>query len=259
MKKIYRPTATQATLMRDVIRSLQAREMCVISGREDGKTRMHYHVVDALGEYDSSRISNHIKLASKHRENPEVIVLPNITFQRTAIVTAPWLMRQILRHCGFMNVSHLPSYELKDRFNEFLLDLYSKNIVLSVAVDNAELLSARAFTVLKELNELMVDKKEVGIASLIAGQVMRMKCDIAFLRHSTEIQLAKIGQNEIRDLLAAHFPSELQHFTDKAVQRISQEQTLLEMIQFSKRLVETKRINKMRAIDEHVIELAKAA
>lgn len=259
MRKTYKPTKSQGVLMQQVIGSLQEREIAVLKGREDGKTRMHYHVVNALAEYSSERIERHIFISSKQKQTDDVIILPNIRFDRTTKVTEAWLSRQIMQHCGHKSVKWLSGYELTEKFNEFLLELANKGVILAVAVDNAELLSERSFTVIKAMNELVIDKVEVGIAALLAGQVMKMNCTPGFMRHTREFQVGKIGTEEIRDMLATHFPNEAGNITTRVIERIGQEETMLEMVQYTRKLIEISRDNKIRHINEEVIQLAKAA
>lgn len=262
----FSATASQKALAHKIMKSLQERQMTILTGREDGKTRVHYSVVGALGIYDQREIYRHIYphgerpivAKTQHSEDPDVIILPSVKLHSQTI-NPQRAIRQIMGSCGVSVPHYLSADALDRRWNDLLIDLYSRNIILAIAVDNAELLPGKAFGVIKELNELQVKKMDVGIAALIAGQTHRMKCDLAFRRHSIEHQVGKITVEEMLQLVQTHFPIEAPSFTRPVLERISKEETVLDMIHLARRLVETKRENRLPKIDNDVLILAKAA
>lgn len=261
----YKATSSQKVLASKVMAALGERKMVMLKGREDGKTRVHYSIVGALGIYDIRTIHKHlyphgdqIVVPSRHTEDPEVIILPGVRVSGYTI-DASKAQRRVMEHCGLGVARWCSQVELQTRWNKFLVDLYERNIVLSLAIDNAELLPGRAFGVIKELNEWQVEKMDVGISAMFAGQTHRMKCDGAHLRHMTEFQVGKIGVEEMLQMVQTHFPIEAPSFTRPVLERIAKEETVLDMIHLARRLVETKKENRLPKIDNDVLLLAKAA
>jgi hypothetical protein len=241
---------------------LERREIVLLKGGSNGKTRVAFEMQEALGYQDSMgryRTKN-------HPENPAVefvnIIVPG--YQSTH---ETYFQREILRS----TVGDAPyrSAEVQDKFRNLLRDYANPTLdrgprVICVVIDNAETMPSKAFGIIKSLNEkrdtvIVRETKErrwIGCAFLLSGHYHKLRAPLSFYRHATEITIGKIERAEIREVIAHRFPSEAMHFDEASLERLAQLATTNDLYAAVRNSIQLRRENRTKTIDTRIVESA---
>lgn len=249
-------TTNQKQHILEAHEALKNRGMVFLAGRENGKTRIATRLQELKPVASGP---GRFTLRARHEEDNEIEFVTNIFYGRSDKVTPYTFMRQILASQGIK-----PGYgfwEVTKSFENMLVENYERGRVIALAIDNAELLPERTYTVLKMLNEMRRNKKDIGCAVLVSGRFEKMRMPIPFLKRCTEIQVGPItATSEIAQLIETHWPGEASGFTEEALRRVkSQCETTLEIREAISRIVRKKRVLAMDEVNLELVNLALAA
>jgi len=251
MQKI---TRSQTVLKDAAEESLRERKMVYLAGQPNGKTSIMWKIIGELAVDDKGSLIE--RIAPRRAGDYEVMILPKVTLPRSDRMTIQFLQRQILQACGDPTAKTLPQYQLTDKYISLMEGLRARRVIACVAIDNAELLPEKAFTVLKAMHELQIKGEKVGISVLIAGRYGKIRMPGSFLQHCNEIQIGKISHDEeIRELIQTHFPTEVQNFSDPALRRITRHcETTLQVIRAARMAIAERRRLRDTEIDTETVD-----
>ncbi len=226
--------------------ALKSRGMVYFSGRQNGKTRAISRTLETVPVAEGRRTT----LRARHKEDNDIEFVSGIFYGRSDKITPYSFMRTIIQTLGQKPARGF--WEITTQFSDMLWnDFERQQRVLCLSVDNAELLCARAYTILKYLNEIRRERKDIGCAVMLAGEYGMMKMPMPFLKRCTEIEVGRISAEDIAQLIETHWPGEASGFTKPAIERILyQSETTLEVRQNLSRV-----IAKRRAIDEEIVDV----
>lgn len=240
---MQRITRSQTILKEEAEEALRHRKMVYLAGQPNGKTSIMWKIIGELAVDEKGSLIEHIP-AKRSGEN-EVVILPKVAMPRADRLTIVHVMRQVLQASGEKAGHHLSQYNLYEKYYGLMHELRKRRTIICIAIDNAELLGEKAFTILKHLNELQNRGERIGISVLIAGRFGKIRFPGSFLQHCDEIQIGKISHDEeIRELIQTHFPQEIGYFSDPALRRITRQcETTLQVIRAAKMAIaERKRL-----------------
>jgi hypothetical protein len=242
--------------------ALEQREIVLLKGGSNGKTRISFEMQEALGYQDSMGRYR----TKAHPENPTVEFV-NIIIPGYYAVHETYFQRAILRE--ITGDAPRGSLDVQARFSALLKDYANPTLdrgprVICVVIDNAETMPAKAFGIVKSLNEkrdtvIIRETKErrwIGCAFLISGHYHKLKAPLSFYRHATEIMVGKIERSEIREVIAHRFPSEAMHFDEASLERLAQLATTNDLFAAVRNSVRLRRENRTKIIDTRIVENA---
>ena len=249
--------------------SLERREIVLLKGGSNGKTRIAFEMQEALGYQDSMGRYR----TKSHPENPNVEFV-NIIIPGYYAVHETYFQRAILRE--ITGESPRPSLEVQERFSALLKDYANPALdrgprIICVVIDNAETMPAKAFGIVKSLNEkrdtVLVksvgedgketrQRKWIGCSFLISGHYHKLKAPLSFYRHATEITVGKIERSEIREVIAHRFPSEAMHFDEASLERLAQLATTNDLYAAVRTSIQLRREHRTKQIDTRMVENA---
>jgi hypothetical protein len=245
--------------------ALEHREIVLLKGGSNGKTRIAFEMQEALGYQDAAGRYR----TKAHPENPTVEFV-NIIIPGYYAVHETYFQRAILR--AVHGDAPRASLEVQDKFKQLLKDyaqpqLYRGPRIICVVIDNAETMPAKAFGIVKSLNEkrdsVIVKEGEhkgerrwLGCAFLISGHYHKLKAPLSFYRHATEITVGKIERAEIRQVIAHRFPSEAMHFDEASLERLAQLATTNDLYAAVRGSIQKRREERSKTIDTHIVEEA---
>lgn len=222
---------TQKQIRSEVESGLRSREIVSLWGKPNGKTHTFWqvwlqHVIANEGKAEIKR---------NHAENFTVEILPNVKIGGKNLRTDS-MKRQILETYGYRNARWMSDIDMRKEYRKLLDRLYDARIIPCIAMDNAELMPEKGYTILKELNEERTTKgKRGGVAVLLAGEFSKRKMPPNFWMHCTEINIGKVTAEEmtefIADLVGAHYAS---GFKAPAIKRLLECGSTLEMSRYIK-------------------------
>ncbi len=246
-----RLTATQREFLNETQQALLERGFVHLHAFSDGKTT----TMDVLR-------SAFEKSNRKHEENYTLEFYTHLDWKRSDKLTTSTIQRQILFQAGVDDPKNKWIHnagQLWKAWKDFLERCEEKRIIPVIAIDNAEALCYRAYSVMKELNEYYHPKlkKRIGTAILFSGRYGEIKAPHSILHYCTEIFMTRITANEIDELLQFHFNSYSKIFTQDAMEELAMCETTLEIHSTSRRAIQFKKLYNKRLIDRTTIILAK--
>ncbi|HEY3874070.1 MAG TPA: hypothetical protein VGM92_01215 [Candidatus Kapabacteria bacterium] len=204
---------------------IQEGKPVILTGKSNGKTTVLHTALEVLGQRDER--TGGISTSPKHPED-KVIDFFRVYFP--PMPSLPNTMRQVLafakvrpKHC---------SADVVMQYDDFMRGMAKANRAVCLAVDNAELIPGRAYTVLKALNEYRdpLSRKTIGAGILIAGDITKLKnIPPSFLIRAKEVLIGKISEKEIVELIESLHPGQSQWFDRKAISQINLLRTTLQM------------------------------
>ncbi len=242
--------------------ALERREIVLLKGGSNGKTRIAFEMQEAIGYQDSMG-----RYRTKgHPENP-VVEFVNIIIPGYYAVHETYFQRAILRE--ITGDAPRPSLEVQERFRQLLKDYANPGMdrgprIICCVIDNAETMPAKAFGILKSLNEKRGDvviretkeRKWIGVSFLLSGHYHKLKAPLSFYRHATEITVGRIERAEIREVIAHRFPSEAMHFDEASLERLAQLATTNDLFAAVRTSIQLRRENRTKTIDTRIVENA---
>ncbi|HEY3875024.1 MAG TPA: hypothetical protein VGM92_06080, partial [Candidatus Kapabacteria bacterium] len=183
-----RLTSSQIKCMIPAQSALERREIVLLKGGSNGKTRIAFEMQEALGYQDSMGRYR----TKAHSENPTVefvnIIVPG--YQSTH---ETYFQREILR--SIYGGAPYRSDEVQEKFRALLKDYANPAMdrgprVICVVIDNAETMPGKAFGIIKSLNEkrgtVIVkegqhkgERKWIGCSFLISGHYHKLKAELS--------------------------------------------------------------------------------
>lgn len=245
--------------------ALERREIVLLKGGSNGKTRIAFEMQEALGYQDSMGRYR----TRAHSENPTVEFVP-IIIPGYHAVHETYFQRAILKE--ITGDAPRPSLDVQERFRKLLKDYANPALdrgprIICVVIDNAETMPAKAFGILKSLNEkrdtVIVKQGEqkgerrwIGCAFLVSGHYHKLKAPLSFYRHAAEITVGKIERSEIREVIAHRFPSEAMNFDEASLERLAQLATTNDLYSAVRQSIQLRRENRTKTIDTRIVENA---
>lgn len=241
-----RLTATQRQFLLESQEAIENREIVFLKGFSDGKTR----IINALQSVTQ-------KSGPRHPENPRIEFFRHLQWAASDKISPAGIKRQVLYAAG-MGYITLP-HKLGKAWDEFLRASAKDGVVPTLAVDNAELLCEKAFSVIKDLNEHYEprSKKNIGMAVVFAGRYGAIKAPASFLKFCYEVQVARISEHEVRELIENNFAGYADVFTDRALRALAALETTLDIHAVTRRSIQAKKELRMTLIDVDTIEEAR--
>jgi len=243
-------TKTQIESFRDAGEALQERKPVLLTGNSNGKTTILHSALEVLGQRDEK--------TGFYSTNPRHPEDRTIDFYRVYLgynSHLPQVMKMVLAFSG-----RKPKRFAADavmQYDDFMREMSQKGRAVCLAVDNAELLPARAYTVLKALNEYHdpLTRKSIGAGLLIAGNITKLKkMPASFMLRAKEILVGRIGVDEITGLIEALYPHEIRWFGADAMKRIAVCNTTLQMKSVIERCVADRKRYRLTEIGRDMVE-----
>jgi hypothetical protein len=252
-------TPTQRRNALDIQDGLKSRGIIFINGRNDGKTRIFSRVIENKFTPEGPRVA--MQQRARHPEDQDIVFVIDAVFPRADKITITGMKRQILAAFGMSSMRM--ACHVETAFRELLVDHAKANKMICIAYDNAELIAAKGFTVLKHLNEIRYDHKDVGVAILLSGEQSRMKMPFAFYKRTVEIEVGRFNAaTDILALIDAKWPGMSGHFTPEALSAVQAHGTTLEMEAAARKAIRKMRSLRQDTVTRETVELpsfAKAA
>lgn len=249
-------TSNQKEHLIECYDALKNRGLVYLSGAQNGKTR----VITRLTESHIEQVGNRTTIRPRHSEDNEVVFVRDAFYLRSDKVTPCVYMRLILKSLGIR--PEWGFFELLKQYERILWeDFYKQGKVLCIAVDNAELLCEKSYTVFKYLNEFRRDRKDYGTACVLAGEFGKMRMPIPFLKRTTEIRVGPItAVTDLAQMIETHYPGLASSFHDAALRKInSNYATTLEKRQAVAQVIRKMRTTRSDEVDVDLVNLALAA
>jgi hypothetical protein len=228
-------TIAQKGIINKAYESLKQREPVFLSGTRNGKTYSMYRLIEATDTMENRISRDEHKLTrsrrgdviKRHAEDPELVFLEHVRFPRVDRMSTESVMRQVLQACGFpLSIRSMNVYEIRKAFVEALYAARESNEVYCLAIDNAENLPERAYTIIKEINELRHRGKDIGLSVAISGYYEKMKMPYWFHDMCHEIVVAKISDiADIRTFIENTYPAQAHLFGPAAIRQLQRCQT----------------------------------
>jgi len=223
-------TPNQKRLALDVQKAVAERRIVYLSGRNNGKTRILNAVQEKVFDMEKANIT--MRARKDDGTDYSVIYVDKIHFTQQQAITESSLMRQILGHLGFK--AGRETYKVEIMFHNFLLELKKRKQVLCLVLDNAELLSKRAYSILKYFHEYRDHKTNsfIGPSLLLAGEYQYLKMPMAFRKKTFEIRVDRFNnEEEILTMIDSNWPGMRVHFqaSKHAMQLLKEHETMLEI------------------------------
>lgn len=233
-------TRSQITQFRKVEEQIKARGIAWLTGGPNGKTKLLHQALEVLAGNDQRLVfTPDGKVAPqgyvsrrRHPEDAAIEYFPRIYFSRQAL-TPQHVMRQVLTHARIEHGNH--TAQVVQAFDSLLLQAAKENRVLSLAVDNAELLPGGAFTILKALNEYHDprSRRPIGMGVMIAGDTTNKKfwerIPPSFRVRCHEVLMDKIAPEEMPELIEAMHPGQSHYFDRAGLIKLAGLNSLVEM------------------------------
>jgi hypothetical protein len=250
-----RITQSHRERMLEVIEEIRDRSNVYLEGKDNGKTR----ILQELREVSLVRDANGKVIARRpHAESSDIEFISGIHWPVRDIATLK-VVRQIVAQCGRGYKREI--HQVNMAFNGLLHDYHDQGKILCVVVDNAELLSAKCFDIMKELNELRDPKRrrQIGLTFVFAGQFARMRAPMSFLNKCASVRVSRITKVEITELLQTSFPLYASSFDDKSVRRLAILESTGKIHKAARQAVMIMRRDRAKIISPSILEEALAA
>lgn len=201
--------------------TLSERGIAFLSGMRNGKTVSLFGLLEGnmtAEEYMSQPITFQ-RPVGKER----LVFIEHVRFPRSHSISAEGIMRLVLQALGKpRNVYYGNIYDVRKAFSDEMLTAQKNGTIFVLWIDNSENLPRKAYTVLKELNELRYHKKHVGLAVAMAGYSLATQAPTWFDQVCTEIMVTKLKGDEIRDIIDDLYPKEKHLFSAVAIRTLEQ-------------------------------------
>jgi hypothetical protein len=247
-------TDKQKSLASDIHSELKAREMVCVFGRENGKTR----ALDTLFESIVTNDSGKLVLYPRRNvlESPDGLVfIRDLAIPRPDAITVTNIKRQILAALGVKAGRY--GYDVETAFRTTLLAFAKSGRTIVVQIDNIELHNWRLLTIIKHINELRAEGKQIGAAALLAGKYDARKFPQSFLKRCSRFEVsAKMSVAEVKAFIDSVAPGESKFFTAQALDIVLNEGTMTDKKRLVKNIVKER---KALFMDEANAELVTAA
>jgi hypothetical protein len=243
-------TSSQIESFRLAGEALQERKPVLLTGNSNGKTTILHSALEVLGQRDER--------TGGYSSNPKHPEDRTIDFHRVYIpsyATVPSMMRQIMTFAKIKPKGGAANVVM--RFDEYMRDSAKNNRSVCLAVDNAEMLGPRAYTILKALHEYHdpISRKSIGTGLLIAGDITKLKrMPSSFMLRATEILVGKVGAQEIVELIDALHPGNSHWFDEGSIKRLIVCRTTLQMKSVIERCVADRKRYRLTQISPDLIE-----
>lgn len=226
-------------------------EMVWLSGQSNGKTS----IVDAVQELIAVRKQGRLICEPRHEENRQIEFIPRLLWPRSDKLTFQNLIRQIMAQLE-IDCSGDRAWRLGLEFDLMLQKKHSNGEKLCLVVDNADMLSRKAFSMLKWFNEYRDhrNRRRIGLSILWAGKIGEVNAPLSFIKHSTEIRVGKIAASEVLHVLTEALPGKVQLFDEKALRRMTLVPETLDVISVAKRSLQVARVAKADQITPEIVD-----
>lgn len=232
-------TDKQRSLAADIHAELKARELVCVFGRENGKTR----ALDTLFESVVKPEATKILLYPRRNvlESPDGLVfVRDLSIPRPDAITITNVKRQILAALGVKAGRY--GHDVETAFRSTLLSFAKSGRIIVVQIDNVELYNWRLLTVLKHINELRAEGKQIGAAALVAGKYDARKFPQSFLKRCARFDVsAKMSAAEARAFIDSVAPGESKYFTQQALDIVLNEGTMTDKKALVKSIVKERK------------------
>lgn len=240
--------------------ALESGQPVLITGKSNGKTRLIHVALETLAQ-KVTRSSNGANVPEglylgrvRHSENKRIEFMTR-AYLPTNNITVPGMMKQVLAAHGELVPHGIPG--AVKRFDEMVRSLADNGRMIALAIDNTELLSPKAFTVLKALNEYYdpARQRSVGVGLMLAATPKAMKrMPMSFLLRCAELRIGRVTNEEIAELIDALFPAKRHLFTPRAMQHLAKCETNLELRHVIERSIAEQSRYRLKEIDFDVVE-----
>jgi hypothetical protein len=250
-----RLTKTQEEKFESMRDALQRRKPVLITGSSNGKTTLMHQALEVLGQRDE-RTGGYSSEPS-HPEDFTIDYFTRIYFPSSDKITLTRIMKQVLQFAG----EHVPVNTgealVVQLFDKFMTACANENRMVTLAIDNAELLPAKAYVVLKALHEYRDVKKRrtIGTGLMIGGTLKQLKrMPYSFQVRCHEVALSRITADEISDLIEALYPGRFRLFSANSIKSIAKCKTTSEIRELIEHCITYQSQYKLRSIEYDLVE-----
>ena len=104
---------------------------------------------------------------AKHEEDYSIQIMQNISFPSSDKIVPEGAMRQLLQEFGWPGMRDLGQVQFY--FGKLLKELHHDRIIPVILIENPDIIRQKAFRVLQVLSEYTIDRKPVGVPTIVCA------------------------------------------------------------------------------------------
>jgi len=214
---------TRPALLSQIQDALKNRQHVQISGRSDFTRKL----LDELISFERGKAV----IPAKHEEDYTIQVIQNVAFPTSDKMTIENVMIQVLQEFGWPPTGNLGFVQFY--FGKLLKELLHDRVVPVFLFENPEVLRQKAFQLLRMLSEHTIDRKPVGIPSIVCITERNRESDTPLSGWAFKVELVgDLTKGEVLGLIEESCPGTSDKFDGMVINDLihCSDQTRLKVI-----------------------------